>query len=123
MDKIEEFRNSFLTEVQKQKIKSFVRDWLKPYLEEDINTDLYALISILHEEYALEEILESFINITQPLHVDLNDWRYAEIIETDFGNYKNRYGFDMPESLEDSLKIIIYSHMISFIEKNINNWR
>lgn len=123
MDKIEEFRNSFLTETQKQKIKSFVQDWLKPYLEEDINTDLYALISILHEDYALEEILESFINITQPLHVDLNAWRYAEIIETDFGNYKNRYGFDMPESLEDSLRIIVYSHMISLIEKNINNWR
>ena len=123
MDKIEEFRNSFLSEAQKQKIKSFVQDWLKPYLEEDINTDLYALLSILHEQYALEEILESFINVTQPLHIDLNAWRYAEIIETDFGNYKNRYGFDIPESLEDSLKIIVYSHMISFIEKNINNWR
>lgn len=123
MDKIEEFRNSFLTEAQKQKIKSFVQDWLNPYLKEDINTDLHALIPILHEEYALEEILESFINITQPLHVDLNDWRYAEIIETSFGNYRDRYGFDKPESLEDSLRIIIYSHIISFLAQNIQNWR
>ena len=91
---------------------------------DELNQKLFSDIELKREVYdKLLEMLDSFTNVTQPFRVDLNAWGYAEIIETDFGNYRNRYGFDIPESLEDSLKIIIYSHMISFIEKNINNWR
>lgn len=59
-------------------------------------------------------------------NTDYNTWKDAEIIEVDYKldqyNKNNLYTYDKPETLQEMLEIIIYSHICNYLIENIDKW-
>lgn len=120
-------RTNFLTDADKSKLKDFTIAWFNDYFEgyseEDFKESGWVkgngdqLVKIMHTNFDLETVLKDILT-----SVKVDNWINAEILETNIGNYATIYDFDKPVSLEDSLTIIVYSHIISYLLENIDDW-
>lgn len=88
-----------------------------PYADKEYSFFVHAI----DNTFTVRDLSHNISNNT-----DYNNWKDSEILEvyTYLSHYNkyNFYTYDKPQSLNEMLEIIIFSHICKYIKDNINKW-